>query len=146
MEKEYSVTIGGTQLVFRTGKVAKQANGAVMASHGKTVTLQRLKDAAEKAKKELSSTMTSNVNLPFITAVAGNPVHLNMDITAMEDSVFVKNDTYMNRKDMSLLLITDPNMSGKSTYIRQTALIVLLAQAGCFVRRQIGRASCRERV
>lgn len=43
--------------------------------------LQRLKDGAEKAKKELSSTMTSNVNLPFITAVGGNPVHLNMDIT-----------------------------------------------------------------
>ncbi|WP_298778757.1 polyribonucleotide nucleotidyltransferase [uncultured Fretibacterium sp.] len=39
MEKEYSVTIGGTPLVFRTGKVAKQANGAVMASHGETVIL-----------------------------------------------------------------------------------------------------------
>ena len=42
--------------------------------------MQRLKDAAEKAKKELSTTMTSNVNLPFITAVDGVPVHLNMDI------------------------------------------------------------------
>ena len=42
--------------------------------------MQRLKDAAEKAKKELSTTMTTNVNLPFITAVNGNPVHLNMDI------------------------------------------------------------------
>ena len=39
LEKEYSVTIGGTPLVFRTGKVAKQANGAVMASHGETVIL-----------------------------------------------------------------------------------------------------------
>ena len=42
--------------------------------------MQRLNDAAEKAKKELSTTMTSNVNLPFITAVDGAPVHLNMDI------------------------------------------------------------------
>lgn len=42
---------------------------------------QRLKDAAEKAKKELSTAMTSNINLPFITAVNGQPVHLNMDIT-----------------------------------------------------------------
>ena len=42
--------------------------------------MQRLKDAAEKAKKELSTTMTTNVNLPFITAVDGAPVHLNMDI------------------------------------------------------------------
>lgn len=42
---------------------------------------QRLKDAAEKAKKELSSAMTTNINLPFITAVNGQPAHLNMDIT-----------------------------------------------------------------
>lgn len=42
--------------------------------------LQRLKDAAEKAKKELSTTMTSNINLPFITAINGIPAHLNMDI------------------------------------------------------------------
>ena len=42
--------------------------------------MQRLKDAAEKAKKELSTTMTTNVNLTFITAVDGAPVHLNMDI------------------------------------------------------------------
>lgn len=42
--------------------------------------MQRLKDAAEKAKKELSTTMTTNVNLPFITAVDGAPVHMNMDI------------------------------------------------------------------
>lgn len=42
--------------------------------------LQRLKDAAEKAKKELSSTLSTNVNLPFITAINGTPAHLNMDI------------------------------------------------------------------
>ena len=42
---------------------------------------QRLKDAAEKAKKELSSTLNTNVNLPFITATAEGPKHLNMDIT-----------------------------------------------------------------
>ena len=42
---------------------------------------QRLKDAAEKAKKELSSSMTTTINLPFITAVNGQPVHLNMDLT-----------------------------------------------------------------
>lgn len=45
------------------------------------MSLQRLIDAAEKAKKELSSTMTTNVNLPFITATAEGPKHLNMDIT-----------------------------------------------------------------
>ena len=43
--------------------------------------MQRLKEAAEKAKKELSSAQTSNVNLPFITVSEAGPLHMNMDIT-----------------------------------------------------------------
>lgn len=42
---------------------------------------QRLKDAAENAKKELSTQMSVQINLPFITAINGQPAHLNMDIT-----------------------------------------------------------------
>jgi molecular chaperone DnaK len=45
------------------------------------MSLQRLKEAAEKAKKELSSTLSTNINLPFITATQSGPLHLNMDIT-----------------------------------------------------------------
>ena len=43
--------------------------------------LQRLKEAAEKAKKELSSQMTTNINLPFITATAEGPKHFDMNLT-----------------------------------------------------------------
>ena len=43
--------------------------------------LQRLKEAAEKAKKELSSTMSTNINLPFITATAEGPKHMNIDLS-----------------------------------------------------------------
>ena len=64
----------------------------------------------------------------------------------IRDGIFVSNDTYLNRSDQSLLLITGPNMSGKSTYMRQTALIVLMAQAGCFVPCQEARIGVCDRI
>ncbi len=48
---------------------------------GDKMALQRLKEAAEKAKKELSSATTTNINLPFITAVDGVPKHFDMNLT-----------------------------------------------------------------
>nr|MCR4749218.1 molecular chaperone DnaK [Lachnospiraceae bacterium] len=48
---------------------------------GDKMAMQRLKEAAEKAKKELSSSTTTNINLPFITATAEGPKHFDMDLT-----------------------------------------------------------------
>ena len=48
---------------------------------GDKMAMQRLKEAAEKAKKELSSSTTTNINLPFITATAEGPKHLDMNLT-----------------------------------------------------------------
>ena len=64
----------------------------------------------------------------------------------IRDGIFVSNDTYLNKEDQSLLLITGPNMSGKSTYMRQTALIVLMAQAGCFVPCERARIGVCDRI
>lgn len=46
---------------------------------------------------------------------------------------FVPNDTFLNNEDEQICILTGPNMAGKSTYLRQVGLIVLLAQLGCFV-------------
>ncbi len=51
----------------------------------------------------------------------------------IKNSMFVSNDTKLDTNDNRICLITGPNMAGKSTYMRQVALIVLMAQIGCFV-------------
>lgn len=51
----------------------------------------------------------------------------------LEEGLFVPNDTYLNNDESRVLVITGPNMAGKSTYMRQVALIVLMMQIGSFV-------------
>lgn len=54
-------------------------------------------------------------------------------VEIMNTSLFVPNDTYLDTTDGRFMLITGPNMAGKSTYMRQTALITIMAQLGSFV-------------
>jgi len=59
---------------------------------------------------------------------------------------FISNDTLLNFEDSCMAILTGPNMSGKSTYIRQVASIVLMAQIGCFVSASEAKISIVDRI
>jgi DNA mismatch repair protein MutS len=63
-----------------------------------------------------------------------------------QDALFVPNDAFLDTDQARTLIITGPNMAGKSTYMRQTALIVLMAQMGSFVPARAARIGIVDRV
>src|ERR671921_134189 len=67
-------------------------------------------------------------------------------IEAIGDAQFVPNDLYMNNSTERLLIITGPNMGGKSTLLRQTALVCLMAQMGSFVPAERARLPVLDRI
>ena len=64
----------------------------------------------------------------------------------LKDGMFVPNDTYLDLKSNKLALITGPNMAGKSTYMRQTAIIIILAQMGSFVPARSARIGVADKL
>ena len=62
------------------------------------------------------------------------------------DTLFVPNDTHLNDTDDRVAIVTGPNMAGKSTYMRQTAIIVLMAQIGSFVPARSATVGICDRV
>ncbi len=64
----------------------------------------------------------------------------------LKDSLFVPNDTFLGEKEGRVAVITGPNMAGKSTYMRQVALIVLMAQMGSFVPASFARIGVVDRI
>ena len=64
----------------------------------------------------------------------------------LSGSLFVPNDTYMGEREDRVAIITGPNMAGKSTYMRQVALITLMAQVGSFVPARAARIGVVDRI
>ena len=64
----------------------------------------------------------------------------------LSDTMFVPNDTELNSDDLRLMIITGPNMAGKSTYMRQVALITLMAQIGSFVPASYAKITPVDRI
>ena len=62
------------------------------------------------------------------------------------DQNYIANDVVLNRNQQQIIMITGPNMSGKSAILRQTALIVLLAQMGCYVPAQNARIGVVDKI
>jgi len=93
------------------------------------------------------------VDESVIEAVAGRHPVIEQWMEETREGRFIANDLYLNAADdesgvagPSLLLITGPNMGGKSTYLRQAAMLVLMAQMGCFVPAESLRFGLVDRI
>ena len=81
----------------------------------------------------------------FEALAARHPV-IEWHMEQSSEGRFVPNSIYLDTEGPSLLLLTGPNMGGKSTYLRQAALLVILAQMGCFVPAQRMRLGLVDRI
>ncbi len=120
----------------QAGRVRKTAVG--VAQLDVLVNFARLAAARNYTRPEFSDTGEMLI-------VAGR--HPVIDpLVAQRGERFVPNDLYLNDSTHQLLLITGPNMGGKSTYLRQAALIVILAQMGSFVPAEQARLPITDRI
>ena len=97
-----------------------------------------------------SNAKTSNYTRPFIDDTFEIDIkegrHPVIEKQLSPDSPFIANDVYLDREMQQVIMITGPNMSGKSAILRQTALIVLMAQIGSFVPAKAARLGIVDKI
>ncbi len=135
----------------------KELEGKVLGAQEKVKALEyelftEVRETVAKALHRIQKTATAIAKLDFIYSLAYTAAKYNYHkpeisldgrieiidgrhpvVEAIGDISFVPNDTVLDEKDNRCAIITGPNMAGKSTYMRQTALITLMAQIGSFV-------------
>ncbi|MDD3983716.1 MAG: DNA mismatch repair protein MutS, partial [Candidatus Omnitrophica bacterium] len=138
---------------FVTGEL-KEFEEKILTAQGKIAAIEReivnglcsqvLKDAT--ALHETASGIASLDALYSMSAIASLPGYIIPEVNSEEEihikdgrhpvvekltgNAFIPNDTLLDRDENQLIILTGPNMAGKSTYIRQTALLVIMAQTG----------------
>ena len=136
----------------------KNLENQILGAEEKVVNLEynafvQIRDEIAKNVKRLQKSANIVSTLDVLTSFATVAEDLNYCMPEVDDSgildikggrhpvidkmlgtgVFVENDTYLDKEENRLSIITGPNMAGKSTYMRQVALITLMAQVGSFV-------------
>lgn len=139
----------------------KNLENQILGAEEKVVTLEydafvKIREEIAKNIKRLQKTSEVISNLDVLTSFAQVAEDMNYCMPEVNSSgsidikngrhpviekilgagSFVENDTYLDKQDNRLSIITGPNMAGKSTYMRQVALITLMAQVGSFVPAQ----------